>query len=171
MQNNVVGGAFGITDSGRVRIVQLQQVKVEEELASDLTKGVSGWTRSGAIGAWVAAGLTLIAIIITLYLGCNPFRSNEYYSKGMDSIARAKFQHEMDSMVRLSHIQNTDSSGAVLDSEISKRLKPKTRLMRKTIRLDPLSHEKRIDTLNINNLPALQKEIDKNTKDSIKGKR
>lgn len=56
--------------------------------------------------------------------------------------------------------------------------RPKTRLVRKTVKpvitydcadsLDPLPPEIRTDTLNINNLPALQKEIDKNTKGSGK---
>jgi hypothetical protein len=167
---------MGISQPGKLRMQALKHEKNSEQSAEKGTREVSGWTKWGAIGAWVAAGLTFIGIIITLYFGCNPLRSNESYSKAMDSIALARFNHALDSINKITRVQTIDSSGAVLDSEIPSPPMPKTRLRRKTTRpvksydcadsLDPLPPERRRDTLNIDNLPVLQKEIEKNTKSS-----
>jgi hypothetical protein len=72
MQNNSTGTVNILTEKGRLRIIQLRQEKSGEDDAIILNKGVSGWTKWGAIGAWVAAGLTLIGIIVTIYLAYYP---------------------------------------------------------------------------------------------------
>jgi hypothetical protein len=63
---------MGISQPGKLRMQALKHEKDSEQSIEKGTREVSGWTKWGAIGAWVAAGLTLIAIIVTIYLAYYP---------------------------------------------------------------------------------------------------
>jgi hypothetical protein len=67
---------MGISQPGKLRMHSLKHEKDSEQSAEKGAREVSGWAKWGAIGAWVAAGLTLIGIIVTIYLAYYPPKPN-----------------------------------------------------------------------------------------------
>ena len=147
--------------------------------------------KSGAKGSWVASFLTAISITVTIYFGCNS--GEPKYKTSVDNIL--PLQIDSDAVKTDSDkIKVIGADGKPIDYSKDPtqppppplpnytkldddRILPQRRSQLKKMKrvktydcadsLDPLPPEKRTDTLNIENLPALQKQIEKNKKDSI----
>jgi hypothetical protein len=94
---------YQLTDEGKIRITQIQKEKIEEEkslIESGRAKkdntSVTNWTR---VVGWGTIILILLTIYL-IYLQYNPPKASEPYSKGMDSLQRAKFQQRLDSLAK-----------------------------------------------------------------------
>jgi hypothetical protein len=111
---------YQLNEFGEVRRKQLRKEKIDEGIATELALKTYKASRSGSYGAWVAAALTFIGILVGIYFGCNPREPRprtlvNSLPLAIDTVAKS---NTPDSRLPLPPSPIEDSSGAVLDSEI-----------------------------------------------------
>ena len=118
-----------LVEKGRLRIKQLEQEKVEEAIARKEsgkiekdTSSVTNWTKVIGWGTIVLIGLTIYLI----YLQYSPPRTSEPYSKGMDSVQRAKFQQRIDSLAKIATDTIYQDSGDEVHDPLPPEIKIKS---------------------------------------------
>jgi hypothetical protein len=95
--NTKIPSQWCLSVLGLFRLKNLRKQMADEdeaELRASKTLKLSSFSSKGA---WVAAGLTLLGIIVTLYFGCNP-KSTRSYSNATDSAKLGELFRRLDSV-------------------------------------------------------------------------